>query len=594
MPLFVEELTKAMMETGESAVPASLHGSLMARLDRAPEVKEVAQVAACIGREFDLALLKAVCEQPDAVAPAIDKLMAAELVFLRGNRTQPRYTFKHALVQEAARASLLNRRREALHARILGVLERQYPNTPREVLAQHAAAAGLVDQAIAHWSAAGKAAQGHSAYTEAAACLESAITLIHARPADPDLLAQELDLQMRLGQCYMGMHGLASEPAKQAFLRANELLRSTPCDRDLRLAVQYGMWNWHYANGELRSALHLGREALAAEEAEGTQESLLVAQRMVATTCGYLGDFSEAQALYEQAMPMVQSERCQQISSRYFLADQRIAALYQYSVLRCLQGHTAPSRELMDRARQMCVASTPVLQRAYLYLLAALRAALERDAAMMRTELSSLIDLATRHRMLLWFDGFTDMLGAWAASDCGPLRESEIACYRGGLGKLEASGQHLFLPYLMTCLATGLSGLGCHDEASMTIDRAFALCEETAQDWCDAELWRVRGEILQRVDHQDPSRAIQCFSKAIELARTRGATLWELRAALSLARLQASLSRPTDALAVLAPVCAWFDERVAIADIVEARALLGELGGQQNVMAQGDSGTPPA
>ena len=147
--MFVEELTKAVLETGEAAIPASLHGSLMARLDHLPEVKEVAQIAACIGREFDQALVQAVAERPEAVAAAIDKLAAAELIFRRGDKAHPRFTFKHALVQEAACESLLRGKRQRLHARILEVLEAERPDTSPEILAHHAVGAGQADKAIA-------------------------------------------------------------------------------------------------------------------------------------------------------------------------------------------------------------------------------------------------------------------------------------------------------------------------------------------------------------------------------------------------------------------------------------------------------------
>ena len=578
VPLFVEELTKAVVETGEATIPASLHGSLVARLDRLPEAKEVAQVAACIGREFDLALLQAVSEQPDSVGPAITKLIAAELVFQRGDRAKPRFTFKHALVQEAAHESLLRKRREALHARILGVLETERPDTPREILAHHATAAKLADRAIAHWHEAGKAAQAKSAYMEAASFLESAIDLIDAQADGADRQALELDLQLRLGQCRMSVYGLASESTKEAFHRANELFDKVGArDQPSRLPVQYGLWNWYCQHAELTKALQLGLEALSAEQADGTPESLLITQRMVATTYGYMGDLARAQTMYEEAMPLVDSERCREIST-HLPADQRIATLYQYSLTRCIQGHADHSRRLIERAHKLCVASTPALQRAYLFLVSAIRAALERDHATVRTELSALVEMATKHRMLPWFDGFTDILSVWAVIDCGQPAEQEIARYLRGLDKLETSGQRLFLPFFMARLATGLSACERHDEALLMIDRASAVCDETDQGWCEAELWRVRGELLLRAPRPDPSPATDCFAKALEMARSRGAKLLELRAALSLARLHAHQGQAADALNVLTPVYEWFTEGLDTADVIGARALLGELG----------------
>ena len=576
VPLFVEELTKAAMETGDTAIPASLHGSLMARLDRLSEVKEVAQVAACIGREFDLALLRAVSERPDAVGPAISKLVAAELVFQRGDRAKQQFMFKHALVQEAARESLLHKKREALHARILSALEAERPRTPREILAQHAVAAKLAGRAVVHWYEAGKAAQVKSAYVEAVGFFESAAGLIKSQAEGADRLTFEIDLLLRLGQCRMGIYGIGSEASREVFYRANQLLKLATHNQPSRMRVQYGLWNWYYVHAELRKALQLGQEALSAEQVDGAPESLLTAQRMVATTYAYLGDFARANALYEQAMPLVDSERSREITAQFF-SDQRISALYQYSVMRCIQGHADHSRQLMRRAHDLCGPLTPALQRAYLFLLAAIRAALERDYGGLETELSVLVEVAGKHRMSPWFDGFIDILSVWAAMECGHPAEQETARCLGGVNKLEASGQILFLPFLMSRLAIGLSACNRHDEASLMIERASTVCDETSQGWCDAEMWRIHGELHLRRETPDVAQACLTFERALELARQRGGRLWELRAAVSMARCWGQRGEGTRALNLLAPVYECFTEGFETRDLVEARALLRDL-----------------
>ena len=577
VPLFVEELTKAVVETGDTAIPASLHGSLMARLDRLPEVKEVAQIAACIGREFDLALLQSVSEQPDTVGPAISKLIAAELVFQRGDRAKPRFTFKHALVQEAARESLLHKKREALHARILSVLEAERPDTPREILAQHAAAAKLPGRAIVHWHEAGKSAQATSAYMEATASLDSAIELIHAQPSDPALQELELDVLLRLWGCRMGLYGLASPATKDIFHRANELLKASPRNHPARLPVQHGLWSWYCFNAQLRDGLTLCLETLAAEEVDGTPESLAIARRFVATNYAYLGEFAKAEALYDQALPMLESERCREFAAT-FPANPVFATSYQYSIFRCLLGHSEHARRVMERGHAMVGPHTTAFQRACLHLFSAIRAALEREGATVAVELEHLADVLAEHRMLPGFDGYIDILSTWAAPDNGARTEGEIARSLGGLGKLEVSGQRLFSPFFTARLALDLSVSRRHDEAELMIDRAFAVCEETGQGWCDAELWRVRGELLLQAPQPDPSQATRCFTKALELARFRGAKLWELRAAMSLAGLQARQRQTADALSVLTPVYEWFGEDARTVDLAETRALLSELG----------------
>jgi tetratricopeptide (TPR) repeat protein len=232
----------------------------------------------------------------------------------------------------------------------------------------------------------------------------------------------------------------------------------------------------------------------------------------------------------------------------------------------------------MERAAKLCVPATPALQRAYLGLLATIRAALERDHAGVRTELSGLVDVATRHRMLPWFEGFIDVLSILEAVDGGQPSEQEIARGLGGIRQLEASGQRLFLPYFTAQLALGLAHQRRHREARLMWERAWAHCAETSQGWCAAELWRVRAELWLRAEAPDPQQAIGCFEQALALGREQGARLWELRAALGLASLLRQQARPDDAVNVLAPVYESWPEDVDTADRVATRGLLRELG----------------
>jgi len=220
---------------------------------------------------------------------------------------------------------------------------------------------------------------------------------------------------------------------------------------------------------------------------------------------------------------------------------------------------------------------TTAFQRACLHLFSAIRAALEREGATVAVELEHLADVLAEHRMLPGFDGYIDILSTWAAPDNGARTEGEIARSLGGLGKLEVSGQRLFSPFFTARLALDLSVSRRHDEAELMIDRAFAVCEETGQGWCDAELWRVRGELLLQAPQPDPSQATRCFTKALELARFRGAKLWELRAAMSLARLRLESGRRDEARCILVPVYDRFTEGAGSADLVAARDLLREM-----------------
>ena len=573
VPLFVEELTKAVLETGEAAIPASLHGSLMARLDRIPEVKEVAQIAACIGREFDLALVEAVAERPQAVRGAIDKLAAAELIFRRGDKANPRFTFKHALVQEAAHESLLRSKRQAIHARILEALEVEQLNTAPEILAHHAERARLADRAIGYWSEAGNAALAKSACLEAAAYLENAIRLIDAEPGGVDRRAREAALQLRLGQARIGTQGFPAQDTRQAFARALELFETDPGSASDRLQAQYGVWAWHTTRGEFDQGLLLANKALAAAQIGPDRAALLPAHRMVAASLFYLGDFVEAQEHLEPAVALVGSSVADEVTVRLGVGP-RVATLCYGAWLLCLRGYAGQSRQMLARAHSLGAALEPSA-RAQMHMFSALIAASAGDGAATRGEAECLGELAAKHRLPMYGQYADAFLGLAAI---GTPTEAAVRAYEQRVNDLIAARVLIWAPFLLARLAEGMQACGYHDEALRTIGRAFDECEATSQRWCEAELWRTRGKLLLHALQPDRAQATRAFERAMAIARDQDAKLWELRAAMSLARLWAGQGDRAKALDVLAPIHDWFTEGFDTVDLVEARVLLTELG----------------
>ena len=576
VPLFVEELTKAVLETGEAAIPASLHGSLMARLDHLPEVKEVAQIAACIGRDFDPALVQAVAEHPQAVAAALGKLAAAELIFRRGGRANLKFTFKHALVQEAAYESLLRSKRQRMHARILQALEDGRPDTPREILAHHAARAKEIDKAIGYWSQAGKAALAKSAYLEAAGYLESAIELIQAEGDGTDRRTQELELQLCLGQAHIGTYGFGAEATKKIFMRAYALLEADPGKASDGLRVHYGLWAWHIIRAELEKALPIATRALAVAQADGSHETLLYAHRIVAASHMYLGDFAKARDHFTLALDHLNSIGNIKPTAE-FGVDPVVGTLSNFALMLCIQGFAEQSKELLARARVMGSALPQVAARALMHFIFAMRAACARDHVALAAEAGVLAELAAQHG-LSGYSRFAHALQGWPTMESSRPDEQIVAAHERCLSELDARGTRSYVPLIQVGLATALAAFGRQSEALETIERALVECEETAQGWCDAELWRVRGELMLRGPQRDPEEAARSFDRALTIARARGAKLWELRAAVSVARMLAGTGEATRARELLAPIYEWFTEGFDTVDLVEARALLSELG----------------
>lgn len=568
VPLFVEELTKAVLETGAATVPASLHGSLMARLDRLPEVKEVAQVAACIGREFDAGLLQAVHERPEAVPAALDKLMAAGLVFRRGERAVERYTFKHALVQEVACESLLRSHRQGIHARILQVLEDR--NDMRsEILAHHAERARRLDKAIEYWSRAGDAAKAKSAYAEAAGHFRRAIALIREEAGQVDRCGQELRLQLQMGHAWRATQGQGSQDAQLAYERAYALLEAAPDQVSHRFTAQYGMWVGQIGRGELRNALNKAAEALSDAHAGGAPEALMFGHRLVASSYFYLGEFEAARRHFEQALGLVDFPGRAEFLER-FAVDPAAACLIGLAMVRSIQGHAYEARQLVERARGIESTITQVLARAIMHLHEAVRAMCVRDRAGAVVDIQLLADLSAKHRLPM-YRAYASCLRGWLEMSAGGSADKAVDAYEWGLAHLAATGTRLYAPVFMAGLALALADAGRLDKAADTIQSAIAVCQDTSQGWCEAELWRVRGQIASHDRETGRDESLRCLERAVSLARTQGARLWELRAVVSLGRLQ---SDPAQALDLLAPVYASFTEGFDTPDLAEASVLL--------------------
>jgi predicted ATPase len=321
VPLFVEELTKTVLESGlirdagdryelsgplpPLAIPATLHDSLLARLDRLAPIKEVAQIGAAIGREFSYALFAAVADWPEAeFQAALDQLVASELVFQRGDPPEAIYCFKHALVQDAAYGTLLRSRRQQLHARIAQVIEDQFSEqaeTQPELLAHHFTEAGLVERAIGYWHEAGRIAVRRSAMVEAVAQLQRGLGLVAKVPSGSERSGRELDLQVTLGAALLALKGPAAPEMGEAYGRALELCRETSTE-DLKAAALFGAWQDRLNRAELTEAWELADELLRTSKRCGDREVEVAGHRCALCTKLFSAEFASALDHFERLM----------------------------------------------------------------------------------------------------------------------------------------------------------------------------------------------------------------------------------------------------------------------------------------------------
>ena len=574
VPLFVEELTKALLETGDTSVPASLHDSLMARLDRVPQAKEIAQIAACIGREFDHALLAAVADRPDAdLRAALEKLIAAELIFQHGRPPRVRYTFKHALVQDAAYESLLRSRRQQLHTRILQAVETERDKKTAEWLAHHAARAGFIDRAIGYWQQAGEAALLKSALHEAASHFGSAIELLDTREDTAQRREQEFVLQVQLGQALLATQGYSAASTRRVYDRAHAL-RGAARDETLRFSMFYGVWSGHYTRGEFLASLRYAEEFLAATRDASDDTGRLVACRLVGTSRLVLGQMVESREHLERAVALYDPVRHRALTARIGM-DPGVAACCMLSWALSLLGFVEPSRALLRQASRMGEGTRHPSALACLHFLSATPCMCLRDAALFEHHAQALDAVASEYGLPMWKAVAAELFG-WIALERGQY-ELSIVQFERGLAEVDRIGTRVITQFHMSGLSLALAKADRIDEGLLINQRAILECEQASQLWCSAELWRMRGDILLCGNRPDLAETARCFERAISIARHQQARLWELRAATSWARLLVDQGEPARARDLLSPVHAWFTEGFDAVDLVEARALLGKL-----------------
>jgi class 3 adenylate cyclase/predicted ATPase len=587
VPLFVEEMVKAVLESGllretdgaylldrplsSLAIPTSLHDSLMARLDRLQPIKEVAQTAATIGREFSYRLLKAILPQSDAeLREALDHLVNAELVFRRGVPPDALYSFKHALVRDVAYESLLKTKRQALHERIVTALQ-DGPAEP-EILAHHASAAGLTERAIGYWQQAGSAALARPAYHEAVGHLGHAVRLIGTLGPLPQWQERELQLQIQLGQALIAARGYAAEPTARAFSRAMELADALPAG-PLRFPALYGQWVTRYVRGEPSPEL----AARFVELAEQAQDSgpRLVARRALALERFHAGRFVEARQLIEGILDAYDPVAHRDLALHYG-HDARVAALSYKAWILWLLGYPeqseAASRAAIDWAKERNHGNSTGFALCWGGLIPTI---LQRRIDRVEQQALHAVEFSGGLALPLW-RGWSRIFLGWAQAS-GGRHEAGLAEIAAGLDEIRAMGARRLLPFLLGLVAEAQSIAGRREDARRAIGEAFAEMAYTQDLAWAAELHRIRGELSLAEPVADVPRAMADLSAALAIAREQAAKLLELRAATSLARLRAAEGDRLAARELLASQCEWFTEGSNAPDIVAARALLRQL-----------------
>ncbi len=599
IPLFVEEMTKAVLEAegeGEArrtiaavpspalAVPASLHASLMARLDRLGPAKEVAQIGAAIGREFSHALLAALVRKPEAeLGSALDRLVAAGLLFRQGVPPHASYLFKHALVQDAAYGTLLREPKRALHARIAETLESQFAEIAErqpELLARHYTEAGLIEKAAGFWGKAGQRSLDRSALVEAAEQLTRALDQIATFPATPALRRDQIKLQVGLVNALMHVKGYAAPVTKAAIERARtlmeraEALGEPPKDPLLLFSVLYGLWTASYVAFNGDAVRELAAQFLALAQKQKATAPLMIGHRIMGMSLMFTGDIAESRAHFDQAVALYDPVEHRPLATR-FAVDPGVANLGARCLDLWLLGYPeaalADANQALKNARETGHAATLM----YALHFTSWPHLWCGNYATVNAQADELIALANEKGALFWKARGKELKG-WVSALTGQVSDA-AQMLTSAIAALRSTGTIVAVPSDLSLLAMAHAEIGQFDRAWQCIGEAMTAVETTKETWCEAEVHRRAGEIALMSTEPDAAKAEAYLESALAVARKQQAKSWELRAAISLARLYRDQGKRDEARDPLTPVYGWFTEGFDTLDLKEAKALLDEL-----------------
>lgn len=596
VPLFVEELTKAVVESGllqeaggrfeltgplpPRAIPTTLYDSLMARLDRFAPVKEIAQIGAVIGREFSYQLLAAVVDIPAGqLDQALGQLVASELVLQRGTPPEAMYSFKHVLVQDTAYQSLLRSKRQQLHAKIARMIEERFPEIAEarpELLAHHFTEAGFASQAIVYRQRAGERDLRRSAYAEAISHLKQGLELLEAPPGGPERVGQELSLRLTLGSALTATRGYAAPEVGETYVRARELSRELGDAPPQLFPVLHGLYRFYHVRGELQPAREAGEQLLKLAVSVQDSDLFVEAHRALGVPLLWLGDVTSALENLEQGARLYRAQEHRSHAS-VFGIDPGVVCLSYAALARWHLGHPEQgynrSCEALALARNLSHHHSLALALVWAAWLHQFR----REPQVARAHAEAAIALCAEQGFPL-FMTMGAILRGWALVQEGRGEEGS-AQMRQSLADLRATGAGLWQPTFLSLIAEADGRVGQVERGLEVLGEAMAIMDRNDERFYESELHRLKGELLLVSIPADLSGAERCFQIALEVAERQMAKSLGLRAALSLARFWAKEGRRSEALDLLAPNYGWFIEGFDTPDHKEAKALLDELRG---------------
>jgi class 3 adenylate cyclase/predicted ATPase len=595
VPLFVEELTKMVLESGllrekeedyelagplpPLAIPATLQDSLMARLDRLASAKEIVQLSAILGRELTYEMLQAVSSlDEDTLQQGLSRLVEAELLYQRGIPPKATYTFKHALIQETAYQSLLKGTRQQYHQRIAGMLAGEFAETVAtqpELVAHHYTEAGLGEQAVPFWQQAGQLAMERSANEEAIAHLTRGLEVLGELPESAERDQQELALQMALGSSLIVSKGYAVAEVEQTYSKALELCRRIG-DTPEVVPVLYALGRYYYVfRAEFQIAHDLGVRLMKLAQDQNDAAALMMAHTVLGITSFWTGQFVATREHVEQALTLFDSGMRRDRDFRY-AQDIRIVCLC-YRVWTLM--HLGYPKQAIEVLQEMEALSDELLHppsTALFLVTACFLHYWRRDAQKTQESADSLLATSAEYGFAQWMP-FGTIFMTWSQIQNG-AGELEIEQLRQAI--IDWQGVFCFeivLPLFQGVLTDAYRTAGIVEQGLEVVGEALVKVERSGERQEEARLHLMKGELLLIQSDPDEQHAEGCFQQAVKVSRRQSAKYPELQAAMSLSRLWQAQGRKEEARSLLSDVYGWFTEGFDTKDLIEAKALLDEL-----------------
>jgi predicted ATPase len=599
VPLFIEEVTRLLLERGEpgglQAIPPTLQQSLAARLDRLGEAREFAQIGAVLGRDFSYALLRALAEPVSGVdepavqrAPvavvddrslqsALDRLVDADLLLVQGAGAQASYRFKHALIQDAAYESLLKSRRQELHRRA-GEILRDKPESAAaapEAIAHHFTEAGLDNLAIEWWGKAGDQALRRSAFQEAITHLGKAIAMADKTQGGESqaTATRRLKLHVDYGRAVMWSKGFGAAETEAAFARASDLSSQTE-SRAEQGTVYYARWIRNYARGEMKEARMIAESFVHDAEADGHRMEAAVAHRALGATLLFQGEIALARSHIERALADIVPDQ-EMDARRLFGMDAKLVAATYLPLARWLLGDVKYARRVIEGTVGDAHSLGHLATLIHAYFVKAVLEVFRDDPTATLDAAEALLKQAKEHNVSLYV-AWGEIYSTWARGRTLDERTGTQRL-RQALAHYLEQGNAMLAPLYCGLVADLEAIAGRVEDALASVDAGLTLAKKTGEHWTDPLLLRRKGEILLRITHPNHAHAEEVFLTAVAVAKRQGSRSLGLRAALSLAKLNQSIGRQAEARAVLALALKGFSPTPEMPEIAEALALMERL-----------------